>query len=69
MKKKLFALLLAGTMVLSLAACGGQNPDSSTPSGSSEPAQQSSENSQTPDVTAPPLRRRHTANLPPSRLW
>lgn len=54
MKKKLFALLLAGTMVLSLAACGGQNPDSSTPSGSSEPAQQSSENSQTPDVTAPP---------------
>jgi len=60
MKKKLIALLLAGAMAVSLAACGGSSDDqtSSTPSDSSEETQQSStpesEPESTPDETTPP---------------
>lgn len=47
--KKFFALLLAGLMVLSLAACGGNNDSSSADSGSSDtPA----DTGDTPDDTA-----------------
>ena len=60
MKKRLIALLLAGTMTLSLAACGGPSEDpGSTPSDSSESTQQSSteestQESSAPEETAPP---------------
>lgn len=58
MKKRLIALLLAGTMTLSLAACGS-NDSGSTPTDSSESTQQSSaeestQESSTPEETAPP---------------
>ncbi|MCM1188158.1 MAG: ABC transporter substrate-binding protein [bacterium] len=54
MKKRLFALLLAGTMVVSLAACGGTDntPANSIPSDSTENVTPSS----TPEgTTAPPV--------------
>ena len=60
MKKRLIALLLAGTMTLSLAACGGPSEDpGSTASDSSESTQQSSteestQESSAPEETAPP---------------
>lgn len=54
MKKKLIALLLAGTMVLSLAACGSDDtPDDTTPSGSVEDSQQPSGSDETPGDTTP----------------
>lgn len=44
MKKRLFALLLAGTMAASLIACGGPSDTTdTTPSGTQESTQQSSE--------------------------
>lgn len=61
MKKRLIALLLAGTMAFSLAACGSNdNPGSSAPSGSAGDTQQSQQGGSTPDgtspeVTAPPV--------------
>lgn len=49
MKKRLISLLLAGTMILSLAACGSDdNKESSTPS-SSETPEPSSQEESTPD--------------------
>lgn len=75
MKKRLIALLLAGTMALSLAACGsGDNTGSSAPSGSTDGTQQSDQGGSTPDgttpegaspeVTAPPLKYRVLAKHP-----
>ena len=57
MKKRLIALLLAGTMVVSLAACGSDDGSSSTPNGSTESVQPSTPEStpdSTPEETAPP---------------
>lgn len=60
MKKRIIALLLAGTMALSLAACGtGDNTPSSTPTDSTEDSTQpapseSTPEESTPDVTTPP---------------
>ncbi|MDE5590364.1 MAG: hypothetical protein K2J60_14695 [Acetatifactor sp.] len=54
MKKRLIALLLAGTMALSLAACGsGDNTGSSAPSGSAGDTQQSQQGGSTPEGTTP----------------
>lgn len=53
MKKKLIALLLAGTMVLSLAACGSDDTPDNTPSGSVEDSQQPSGSDETPEDTTP----------------
>lgn len=54
MKKKLIALLLAGTMVLSLAACGTDDtPNDDAPSGSVEDSQQPSGSDETPGDTTP----------------
>ncbi len=53
MKKRIIALLLAGTMPLSLAACGGSGDQgSSTPSDSSESTQQSSAEESTPEESS-----------------
>ena len=49
MKKRLIALLLASTMVVSLAACGQDDNQGSTPSGSGEDVQQSQ--ASTPEST------------------
>lgn len=60
MKKRLIALLLAGTMAISLAACGTDNNNpGSTPTDSSEDVQQttpseSTPEESTPDATTPP---------------
>ena len=53
MKKRLIALLLASTMVVSLAACGQDDNQGSTPSGSGEDVQQSQASTpeSTPDST------------------
>ena len=53
MKKRLFALLLASTMVVSLAACGQDNNSGNTPSGSGGDASQTQESTpaSTPDST------------------
>lgn len=52
MKKRLIALLLAGTMVFSLAACGSDDGNSgSTPTDSTESVPQSSAGESTPDST------------------
>jgi peptide/nickel transport system substrate-binding protein len=51
MKKRLIALLLAGTMTLSLAACGDSNEGSDASGSSSESVQQSSEES-TPEESS-----------------
>ncbi len=50
MKKRLIALLLAGTMVVSLAACGTDDNSNSTPTDSTESVQQSTPES-TPETT------------------
>ncbi|MDE6517875.1 MAG: hypothetical protein K2L18_08525, partial [Acetatifactor sp.] len=53
MKKRLFALLLASTMIVSLAACGQDNNSGNTPSGSGGDASQTQESTpaSTPDST------------------
>lgn len=54
MKRRLIALLLAGTMALSLAACGsGDDQNSGTPSDSGSDVQQSQQGGSTPEVTTP----------------
>ncbi|MBD5461311.1 MAG: hypothetical protein HDR26_10285 [Lachnospiraceae bacterium] len=54
MKKKLIALLLAGTMVLSLAACGdSDDTQNNNPSDSVEDSQQPSGSDETPGDTTP----------------
>lgn len=54
MKRRLIALLLAGTMALSLAACGSNDDQgSSTPSDSVGDSQQSQQGSSTPDASTP----------------
>ena len=55
MKKRLIALLLAGTMAVSLAACGpdNSNPSDSVSNGSSEDVQQSTPSESTPEESTP----------------
>lgn len=54
MKRRLIALLLAGTMALSLAACGSNDDQGSgTPSDSVGDSQQSQQGGSTPDASAP----------------
>ena len=65
MKKRLIALLLASTMVVSLAACGQDDNQGSTPSGSGEDVQQSQASTpestpeSTPDSTPVEIGRAH----------
>lgn len=55
MKKRLFALLLAGAMTVSLAACGGSGDEqSSAPTDSSESTEQSSEEESSSEESTPP---------------
>ncbi len=55
MKKRLIALLLAGTMAVSLAACGpdNSNPSDSVSNGSSEDVQQSTPSESPPEESTP----------------
>lgn len=53
MKKRFLALLLAGTMVVSLAACGSKDNQGDAPTGSSGDAQQSSEAGSGPEESTP----------------
>ena len=55
MKKRLLALLLAGTMVVSLAACGGKgNEDQKDPSPTPTTAAQPTEGTKQPEATPEP---------------